>query len=161
MNRKNFFFVVPIFFAALLLMAFANIEKVDEVPAIIDGLDDSTTSRNTNLPLGYNDLFAASGPCATCHNSMVNLQGVPVGIANDWRSTMMANAGKDPLWQAKVSHEGLVDPGHKVALEDVCTTCHAPVGNINAHHLGQSYYSLAEMKTNPLALDGVQCTVCH
>lgn len=113
------------------------------------------------LPTGYNDLFAGSGECLLCHNEQVNQQGESVSIIADWRSSMMANAAKDPFWQAKVSHEGLVNPAHKEVLEDVCTRCHAPAGQHNAHHNGQVLYSMDEMREDPLALDGVQCTVCH
>jgi len=113
------------------------------------------------LPEGYNDLFAGSGECLLCHNSQVNQQGESISIIADWRSTMKANAARDPLWQAKVSHEGLVNPEHKEALENICTRCHGPTGNHNAHHNGQALYSMAEMQDDPLAMDGVQCTVCH
>ncbi len=161
MKINKYFLVVPFVFLTLLLMAFVKNTQLTNQINFYTGSDDSSNFRNTDLPVGYNTLFAGSGTCSTCHNSMVNQQGKSVAIANDWRSTMMANSGKDPLWQAKVSHEGLVNPAHKEALENVCTTCHAPVGNINAHHAGQTYYSMAEMNTDPLALDGVQCTVCH
>lgn len=113
------------------------------------------------LPMGYNDLFAGSGECLQCHNSMVNSQGESVSIVADWRSTMMANAARDPFWRAKVSHEGIVNPEHREVLENVCTRCHAAAGNENAHHNGQALYSIAEMVEDPLAMDGVQCTVCH
>jgi len=115
----------------------------------------------TELPTGFNELFAASGECLLCHNSMTNEQGEPIGILDDWRSTMMANAAKDPLWRAKVSHESLVNPNHAEALQDVCTRCHAPLGNFNAHHLGQQYYGINDMVADPLAMDGVSCTSCH
>jgi hypothetical protein len=113
------------------------------------------------LPTGYNQLFAGSGECLMCHNQQVNAQGESVSIISDWRSSMMAHSSKDPFWRAKVSHETLVNPGHAQVLEDVCTKCHAPVGHFNAHHNGQEYYSIDEMKNDPLALDGVSCTVCH
>ena len=113
------------------------------------------------LPNTYNDLFGGSGACLLCHNEQVNLEGSSVSIISDWRSTMMANAARDPFWRAKVSHEGLVNPSHKEELENICTRCHAPTGNENAHFLGQTYYSINEMVNDPLALDGVQCTVCH
>ncbi|MEZ5084071.1 MAG: multiheme c-type cytochrome [Bacteroidales bacterium] len=113
------------------------------------------------LPGGYNDLFAGSGECVMCHENIETLQGESVSITSDWRSTMMANASKDPLWRAKVSHEIQVNPQHAVFLEDVCTKCHAPMGNKNAHHNGQSYYTLDELDSDPLALDGVSCTACH
>lgn len=158
---KKIFLVVPavyLVFLSVVLQSRQPEAKISET--LITGGSPIETPKIT-LPDSYNDLFAGSGVCAFCHNSMVNLQGQPVGIADDWRSTMMANSAKDPFWQAKVSHEGLVNPDHKEALENVCTRCHAPAGNINAHHNGQQYYTLEEMQQDPLALDGVQCTVCH
>jgi hypothetical protein len=116
---------------------------------------------STALPSGFNTLFAGSGECQLCHNSMTDSEGFPIGILNDWRSSMMANASKDPLWRAKLSHETLVNPSHAQILEDVCTRCHAPLGHFEAHHLGQQYYSIAEMTNDSLALDGVSCTLCH
>ncbi len=113
------------------------------------------------MPTGYNDLFAGSGECLMCHDSQQNLQGQSVGIIQDWRATMMANAARDPFWRAKVSHEGLVNPEHKEELENVCTRCHAPTGNENAHYNGQALYSIEEMVSDPIAMDGVQCSVCH
>ncbi|MCF8368909.1 MAG: T9SS type A sorting domain-containing protein [Bacteroidales bacterium] len=113
------------------------------------------------LPTGFNSLFAGSGECVLCHSTMTNTIGESISITNEWRSSMMANSSKDPLWRAKVSHETLVNPEHAEVLEDVCTKCHAPLGNVNAHHNGQNLYSIAEMVTDPLALDGGSCTVCH
>lgn len=158
--KKGGLFYVPLLVLAIFLLESYSISQSNKLNGTAcEG--EISLFRNTDLPTSTNALFAGSGVCQTCHNSMVNLQGVPIGIVNDWRSTMMANSAKDPLWQAKVSHEGLVNPAHKIVLEDVCTKCHAPAGNVNAHHMGQNYYSMAEMNNDPLARDGVQCTVCH
>lgn len=116
---------------------------------------------NTELPNGFNTLFAGSGECAFCHDDLTSTSGEDVSIANEWRSTMMANAAKDPFWRAKVSHEIIAVPGNKEIVETTCTRCHAPAGNIEAHYNGQNYYSIEEMENDPLALDGVTCTVCH
>jgi hypothetical protein len=161
MNFSKLLFIPSLVVVSFSLMAFVNLKQVKNFSDLFVASQPLGEQRTTALPVGYNDLFAASGSCAPCHNSMVNSQGEHIGIADDWRSSMMANAGKDPLWQAKVSHETLVNPVHKEALESVCTKCHAPVGNFNAHHSGQSYYTLDEMNNDPMALDGVQCTVCH
>ncbi len=119
------------------------------------------STRNTDLPYGYNTLFATSGECLMCHNAIEDNLGEPMGILDDWRSTMMANAAKDPLWRAKVSHEVIVNPGLQQAIEDKCTRCHAPAANWDAHHNGQSTYSIAELELDTMARDGVNCTVCH
>jgi hypothetical protein len=73
---------------------------------------------------------------------------------------MMANAAKDPFWQARVSAEVAAFPALKEVIEDKCTTCHAPAGRTEAAAEGR-LYSMEEMRVDPLALDGVTCTVCH
>ena len=116
--------------------------------------------KTSGLPTGYNELFAASGECANCHNSQVSSEGKSIALANDWRSTMMANAARDPLWRAKVSVELKENPDFTAVIEQKCTSCHAPGGNFNAHHLGQGY-TFEKMDSDIIGLDGVQCTVCH
>ncbi len=116
---------------------------------------------NTELPNGYNELFAGSGECAFCHQDITTSAGENVSISDSWRSTMMANSAKDPFWRAKVSHEILTVPQNQEILESTCTKCHAPAGIKNAHYLGQETYSLESMEADPIALDGVTCTVCH
>lgn len=122
---------------------------------------------DTLLPDGYNELFAGSGVCNKCHGydtlgvASVDLLGNDVNLVDDWRATMMANSARDPFWLAKVSHEVIINPGHKVQLEDKCTSCHAPLGHFNSKFLGQEHYSIAEMLQDSLALDGVSCLACH
>ena len=128
------------------------------------------------LPDTINALFYGSGKCAGCHgedpNDLASLAGqsfpmepMPdawdVNVVEDWRSSIMANSTKDPFWRAKVRHEVITNPGHGAELEDKCTSCHAPVGHFSAHHEGAEYYSLLEALTDSLALDGVNCAVCH
>ena len=112
-------------------------------------------------------MFSGSGVCVECHGrdpqgqASVTQEGIDINVVDDWRSTMMANSAKDPLWRAKVSHEVLVNPAHQEALETKCTSCHAPMGHFEALHAGQTTYSIAEMLTDSLALDGVSCLACH
>ncbi len=119
------------------------------------------------LPGGQNNYFMASGNCEGCHGhdpmgfSMYDQNGVDVNVTDDWRSTMMANSARDPFWRAKVSHEGLVNPGLQVALEDKCTSCHAPQGRHDKFLAGNGPYSIQELDIDPLGLDGVSCTGCH
>ncbi|MBL8002695.1 MAG: T9SS type A sorting domain-containing protein [Flavobacteriales bacterium] len=119
------------------------------------------------LYAGSNTFFKGSGACSGCHGhdasgfAMTTPGGVDVNVADDWRSSMMANSARDPFWRAKVSHEVQVNPGHQAALEDKCTSCHAPMGRHEKHLLGLGAYSIAEMEQDPLALDGVSCVPCH
>ncbi len=121
-----------------------------------------------NLPTDTSTLFSGSGNCATCHqpgspntSALLDANGKDISPVTLWRSTMMANAAKDPLWQAKVTAEVTANPAYKNFIEDKCTTCHSPLGRTEAHFNGQEYYSLAEMQNDVLALDGVSCTACH
>lgn len=117
-----------------------------------------------DLPTGSSTLFAGSGVCAMCHvsdGSANTENGVDVSPVTQWRSTMMANSARDPLWRAKVSAEIDTYPQLREAIETKCTRCHAPLGNAEAEYLGQTGYSLAEMEADPLAMDGVSCTLCH
>jgi len=157
MHQKRLFILLTLVGLGFFLISFNGNEIRINQPQyhhkdIIGGIE---------LPKGYNDLFGGSGVCITCHSAMEGISGQIYSITDDWRSTMMANAGKDPLWRAKVSHEILVNPALQEIIEDKCTKCHSPTGNKNAHYLGQDFYSIAEMVEDPLALDGVQCTVCH
>jgi hypothetical protein len=123
-----------------------------------------------DLPTGINSIFAASGECALCHGTagagpnttaLQDANGNDVSPVNDWRATMMANSAKDPMWRAKVSHEILVNPSLQTEIENTCIKCHAPNGFFNAIHNGQPHYTIAEMKQDSMALDGVTCTTCH
>jgi len=120
------------------------------------------------LPLGQTSLFVGSGNCAACHvqgspnpAALLDSYGKDVSQTSYWRSTMMANAAKDPFWQAKVQAEINAHPYLQTIIEDKCTTCHAPMGNTQAAQEGQDDYTISEMLLDPLALDGVSCAVCH
>ncbi len=120
------------------------------------------------LPIDSNILFPTAKTCGGCHGhdpigfAMVTTSGEDVNVYDDWRSSMMANAARDPFWRAKVTHEILVNPAHSLQLQDKCTSCHAPAGHYQAKlKRHQQYYTLAEMYTDTLGLDGVTCQVCH
>ena len=119
------------------------------------------------LPTGYSNYFAASGECEVCHGhdtahiASVDILGNDINLVDDWRSSMMANAARDPFWQAKVSHEVSVHPEGKEELESVCTTCHAPLARYEASFEGQTHYSMDEMRADSLGMDGVSCMACH
>ncbi|MEO1262527.1 MAG: T9SS type A sorting domain-containing protein [Bacteroidota bacterium] len=120
-----------------------------------------------SLPELYNDLFAASGVCVKCHGydtmgiASVDYLGNDVNVVDDWRATMMANSAKDPFWRAKVSHETLLYDQHRDAIEDKCTSCHAPLGHFNAKHVGMAYYTMEDLHNDEMGQDGVSCLACH
>ncbi|MCB9185508.1 MAG: T9SS type A sorting domain-containing protein [Flavobacteriales bacterium] len=122
---------------------------------------------NIELPLSDNGYFKASGNCDGCHGYDEQQEANVDGELNDispvtmWRGTMMANAAKDPLWKAKVSHEVAVNPSHQEALEDKCTSCHAPLGRYSHVEFNLGPYGMDDLATDSLGMDGVSCLACH
>lgn len=117
------------------------------------------------LPFGRTNLFAGSGSCAICHSSNMSTvlyhNGSDVSPVTHWRSTMMGNASKDPFWRAIVAEEVHKFPQLQQTIESTCTKCHSPMGYTEAIFNGQQHYSMAQMKADPIANDGVSCTACH
>jgi hypothetical protein len=143
-----------------------NLEMVVRIQLVISCLIIAANYATAfaQLPGGQSPLFSGSGNCALCHasNGQANTEnGVDVSPVTQWRSTMMANSARDPLWRAKVSAEIATFPALREAIESKCTRCHAPMGHAEAEYHGAPGYSIAEMISDPLALDGVSCTLCH
>jgi hypothetical protein len=148
---------LPMVLSAKTAKFHSDLEKAYFETMVVDSL----------LPKGFNSLFAGSGECIQCHGfdtaaiASIDLLGQDINLVDDWRASMMANSAKDPFWRAKVSHEVLLYPQHQEIIEDKCTSCHAPLGHFAAMHDGQEYYSMAEMLSDSIALDGVSCLACH
>ncbi|MCL7488438.1 MAG: hypothetical protein M8357_09730 [Desulfobulbaceae bacterium] len=107
--------------------------------------------------------------CFNCHHLLTDAVGNDVSIISDWRSTMMANAAKDPFWQAKVQSEVRRNPGLKKVIEQKCITCHMPMawtqaraveGYGEASMFGKGFLN-KENSLHEAAMDGVSCTLCH
>ncbi|NNL21123.1 MAG: T9SS type A sorting domain-containing protein [Ignavibacteriaceae bacterium] len=116
------------------------------------------------LPTETTPLFRGSGNCVLCHESDGNAMtwnGVDVSPISYWRSTMMGNASKDPLWRAMVAEEVHNFPQLQETIETTCLRCHSPMGYTEAFFNGDTTYSMAQMKSDPVANDGVSCTACH
>jgi hypothetical protein len=116
------------------------------------------------LPTQTSSLFSGSGNCALCHISngtVLTENGVDISPVTHWRSAMMGNSSKDPLWRAVVEHEVHELPQYQFIIESTCTKCHAPMGWKQAIYQGDSGYTMSQLKQNPLANDGVSCTSCH
>ncbi|MGZ5468461.1 MAG: hypothetical protein ACXW2H_04895 [Candidatus Aminicenantales bacterium] len=113
-------------------------------------------------------LFIASDRCQACHNGLVTPRGEDVSIGADWRASMMANAARDPYWQASIRRETLAHPTVAAAIEHECSACHMPMTRYQAKAgggMGRVFANLPVIsRPNPeaaLANDGVSCTVCH
>jgi hypothetical protein len=112
--------------------------------------------------------FRTSEVCFACHNALSAPSGADISIASNWRASMMANSARDPYWQAAVRREIIDHPSARVDIEDVCSRCHMPITRFNSNAAGGKgqifrYLTGDEQDTESarLALDGVNCTVCH
>jgi hypothetical protein len=118
-------------------------------------------------PIDSGEYFLHSSHCEGCHGydsaqvANIDESGNSVNLFDHWQSTMMANSARDPLWRAKVSHEILVNPAHAAALQDKCTSCHAPMGRYTSMYHGTAHYGLANLAVDSLGQDGVSCEGCH
>lgn len=115
-----------------------------------------TTARSTR--------FSGSGNCQLCHqsNGTANtVGGADVSQAPNWRGTVMANAARDPYWQASVMAESTELPALASVIQDRCTNCHTPIGHAESHGSGSAQYLFPTALADPLAMDGVSCTLCH
>ena len=92
---------------------------------------------------------------------MTDRAGMDISPLTWWRSSVMANAAKDPFWQAKVSTEVSKYPKWKKMIEAKCASCHGTIGQFEANQSGSGDYNLKALLEDPLAMDGVSCTVCH
>jgi hypothetical protein len=113
-------------------------------------------------------LFRTSDACIACHNDLTATSGEDISIGYDWRSSMMANSGRDPYWQAGVRREIVDHSPAAAAIEDKCSICHMPMARYMAHVAGGSGTVFANLPVGGpqapsalLAADGVSCSVCH
>lgn len=114
------------------------------------------------------DLFVTADSCVACHNGLITTSGEDASFGVDWRASMMANAARDPYWQAAIRRETLVHPEAAAAIENECGACHMPISRYQANAAGGKGRVFAHLPishgSTPAALmaaDGVSCSVCH
>lgn len=114
------------------------------------------------------EYYSGSAQCSICHDRLSDEVGNDISIAQDWSSSMMANATRDPYWIAKVAAETDRHPALESTLADTCSRCHAPMANDTAKkdNINMSLFGENSLlnNTNPLfdhAMEGVSCTLCH
>jgi len=113
-------------------------------------------------------LFKTGDNCMACHNSLRAPSGEDVSIGSSWRATIMANAARDPYWQAGVRRETIDHAMAAADIQDECSICHMPMARAAAHATGKKGEVFAHLpvadRSRPedlLAHDGVSCTMCH
>jgi hypothetical protein len=114
------------------------------------------------------ELFVTSDRCLACHNGLVTPTGEDVSIGVGWRPSMMANAARDPYWQAAVRRETLVHPMASEVIQNECSACHMPMDRYQANAEGEKGEVFAHLPIgrrtsdrDRLAADGVSCALCH
>jgi Cytochrome c554 and c-prime len=131
------------------------------------GIGPGPAWRGPIKPAGQNAAFATADGCSMCHShspdaiAMTTATGDDVSPYSLWQATLMANSFRDPYWRAQVAKEVEADPESKAAIEGLCLKCHAPMAHHTAILGGTKSPSIADAALDPLARDGVSCTVCH
>ena len=113
-------------------------------------------------------LFDTSDRCLACHNGITTTLGEDGSIGFAWRASIMANAARDPYWQAAVRREITDHPDASPDIQDECAACHMPMSRFEARAAGRkgeifSHLGGGPQKdgADPLAIDGVSCSLCH
>ena len=111
------------------------------------------------------DHFTGSGNCSQCHDGLRDIDEEDVSIVRAWSGSIMANAAKDPLWQAKVATELKRNPHLEDAINDKCTQCHAPMANFESEEqvtlFGEDGLLDSSNSLHDAAMNAVSCTYCH
>ena len=119
-------------------------------------------------PADAEDLFRTSDRCIACHKDVATPEGTDVSIGFDWRASMMANAARDPYFQAAVRREIMDHPEAAAEIEGECSRCHMPMATVAALREGRSGEVFANLPIGgaegpyaDFAADGVSCALCH
>jgi hypothetical protein len=108
--------------------------------------------------------FQTSDRCVACHNGMTTALGDDYSIGVDWSTSLMANASRDPYWQASVRRETLDHPQVAKAIEDECSSCHMPIPKYQSKqggYLNPVFSRLPLHASDKESADGVSCSICH
>ncbi len=125
-----------------------------------------TGAAQTRTPSQPIALFQSSTQCMACHNGLSSASGEDVSIGTAWRSSMMAHSAVDPYWQAGVRREVMDHPREQAVIENECSRCHMPMAHVQAQTQGRPMRIFENVpgapgRPEPLAVEGVSCTVCH
>ena len=127
----------------------------------------TAAARRAGAHKSYGTHFQTSDRCVACHNGITTRSGEDISIGVNWKTSMMANAGRDPYWMAGVRREMADHPTATRAIQDECTICHMPMMRYEARLAGSVGDAFAHLPpdrgklADRLADDGVSCTVCH
>ena len=140
------------------------------VPAVKSQSNARGENAHTQDPIDnkhFHAHFETSDRCVACHNGISTPAGKDISIGIDWRTSMMANSGRDPYWISGVRRETIDHPVAAAAIQDECTICHMPMMRYESKLLGREGEAFAHFppghntRADRLAEDGVSCSVCH
>lgn len=111
--------------------------------------------------------FQHSSSCARCHSHSPTARALTTETGDDasphglWQASPMANSFRDPYWRAQMASEIERRPAERAAIEGLCLRCHAPMVSHQAALDGRELAAMESLISDPMAIDGVSCTVCH
>src|SRR5882724_9078245 len=88
---------------------------------------EEASGKDVSSQKGYGTHFQTSDRCVACHNGLKTKLGEDISIGVNWRSSIMANSGRDPYWMAGVRRELIDHPNSSKLIQDECTICHMPM----------------------------------
>jgi hypothetical protein len=157
-------FRLGLFAAATLFAAAASGQDGKDLGT---GLGPGPRWRGPVRPTARNEVFATGDGCAMCHSlapkalAMRSPTGDDVSPHGLWRASVMANSFRDPYWRASVKMEALAEPERAAEIEAQCLRCHAPMHHHSRRLGGLDPVGVEAAAADPMAKDGVSCTVCH
>ncbi len=152
---------------ATLVMSLACRSNAEPAPAAVPAAARADESASPAAVQSSIQPFLAAERCGQCHsrsdqaNALTSSTGDDVSPHGTWQATAMANAFRDPYWRAQMAHEVERAPDRKVEIESLCLRCHAPIASHVARLTEARAPSIESAVLDPLANDGVSCTVCH
>ena len=108
--------------------------------------------------------FQTSDRCVACHNGMTTRDGEDYSIGVDWSTSVMANASRDPYWQASLRRETMEHSEVAASIENECSACHMPIPQYLTKQNGQLNPVFTRLPLHPgdkESADGVTCSICH
>lgn len=152
-------------------------------------------------PVPERHAFVTASVCTDCHDATVVKSDAQPSMAfadanrkllanwsmvGEWRGTLMGHAGRDPVFQAQVETERTHNPVIAPAVDNICFSCHASMGQRQiAEDTGKKilfsncmmYSTQAGGNPHPsecgdlsgphyakygmLGRDGISCAMCH
>ncbi|HSN25410.1 MAG TPA: hypothetical protein VLT45_03970 [Kofleriaceae bacterium] len=112
------------------------------------------------------DRFRDAEACGQCHlvddttAVLHDATGSNVAPVLLWRSSMMANAARDPYYLAVFAEER-THTTTPATVDAVCTRCHGPAGTEENPALSFDDMTAGSGSDAVLARGGVTCTLCH